>query len=213
MMKLMRTQDASYVRMKVAVEQKKIERLSKDLHFLHGAQGGMSGPRPGKHTIFVDTTEESDAFDAATHFQTLPEYVHRTFNRPRIQLKKTKNKNKNKNKSKNSSSSEDHDSGSSSSDSDSSSSDDEGVASSSLIVHGDVLYKHVKRMRKKRDRKYQELGERIDRDESLSSVVMKMEEKKHLLTKGRRVQMKRTNKNEKILGGTKYYRWKSERKR
>ena len=44
----------------------------------------------------------------------------------------------------------------------------------------------------------------------------KMDEKRHLLTKGRRVQIKRDNKNKygKLIdGGTKCYRWKKERKR
>jgi hypothetical protein len=46
-----------------------------------------------------------------------------------------------------------------------------------------------------------------------SDIVFKMDEKKLLMTKGRKVQMKRNNKNVNIQGGTKYYRWKSERKR
>ena len=46
-----------------------------------------------------------------------------------------------------------------------------------------------------------------------SDIVFKMDEKKLLMTKGRKIQMKRNNKNLKIEGGTKYYRWKSERKR
>jgi U3 small nucleolar RNA-associated protein 11 len=214
-MKLMRTQDASYVRMKASIEQKKIKRLSKGLHFLHGMDG-TSGKRLNQHTIFVDTKEEVEDFDASTHFHTLPEYVNRTFNRPRV-IKKSKRSNDGSNDGSNDefgdSSSEE---GGNDDDDDDDDEPQQQQLETTLIVHGNLDYKSVRRMRKKRDRSYQELGERLDREVMLQNVVMKMDEKRHLLTKGRRVQIKRDNKNKygKLIdGGTKCYRWKKERKR
>jgi U3 small nucleolar RNA-associated protein 11 len=207
-MKLMRTQDASYVRMKASVEQNKIERLSGGLHFLHGV-GGTGGKRPNTHTIFVDTNEEADGFDAAEHFQTLPEYVNRTFNRPRVVAPEEDSEEEDSDDASGDEEEEEKEED----DDDEEEEEEEQVATTTLVVHGDLDKKSVRRMRKKRDRRYQELGERLDREDLLQDVVLKMDEKKHLLQKGRRVQMKRDNKNANIEGGTKYYRWKSERKR
>ena len=225
-MKLMRTQDASYVRMKASVEQKKIERLSNGLHFLHGTDG-TGGKRPNKHTIFVDSKEEADDFDAAKHFHTLPEYVNRTFNRPRVEKQRKRSKinglndnedNEDREARSNSDNEEERNSDSDEDEEENSDYEDEddlkkNELKTTLIVHGDLDYKSVRRMRKKRDRKYQELGERLDREVMLQEVVLKMDERKQLLSKGRRVQLKRDNKNSTIEGGTKFYRWKTERKR
>eukprot|EP00003_Mantamonas_plastica_P026243 TRINITY_DN5303_c0_g2_i1.p1 TRINITY_DN5303_c0_g2~~TRINITY_DN5303_c0_g2_i1.p1 ORF type:complete len:379 (-),score=189.75 TRINITY_DN5303_c0_g2_i1:721-1857(-) len=44
----------------------------------------------GKHVIFLDDEKEAHSFDAADYFDTLPEFVDRTFNRPKkSQLKDT----------------------------------------------------------------------------------------------------------------------------
>lgn len=37
----------------------------------------------GKHTIFVENDEEVENFDPVEFFQTVPEAMNRTFNRPR----------------------------------------------------------------------------------------------------------------------------------
>ncbi|KAI8872787.1 U3 small nucleolar RNA-associated protein 11 [Ramicandelaber brevisporus] len=37
-----------------------------------------------KHTVFVSDDEEVDSFDTAAHFDTAPELLKRTFNRPRL---------------------------------------------------------------------------------------------------------------------------------
>jgi U3 small nucleolar RNA-associated protein 11 len=44
---------------------------------------GIGVPVKRKHIVFVDTEEEAKSFDAAEHFDTEPELVNRTFNRPR----------------------------------------------------------------------------------------------------------------------------------
>jgi U3 small nucleolar RNA-associated protein 11 len=74
--RVMKTQDMSYVNMKRAVDAKKSERLKKNLHFL------MDRPL-NNHTIYKDTEEEVEEFDAAEHFDTVPELAQRAYNRPR----------------------------------------------------------------------------------------------------------------------------------
>lgn len=75
-LRVMKTQDVKYVQMKAAIEGKKVEKMKRNLH-------GIGVPVKRKHTVFVDTEEEAKSFDAAEHFDTVPELVNRTFNRPR----------------------------------------------------------------------------------------------------------------------------------
>jgi|UniRef100_A0A6T5Y7T2 U3 small nucleolar RNA-associated protein 11 len=76
-LKVMKTQDVKYVQLKAAIEAKRVEKMKRNLHGI-----GVSAKR--KHTVFVDTEEEAKSFDAAKHFDTAPELVGRTFNRPRL---------------------------------------------------------------------------------------------------------------------------------
>ena len=69
----------------------------------------------------------------------------------------------------------------------------------------------LRRMRKKRDRAYQELGERIQREAALQTVARRMDLKRHLAGKGRRVKLNAPSGG--AEGGRRYYRWKKERKR
>ncbi|KAA8913269.1 small-subunit processome [Sphaerosporella brunnea] len=75
--KLLKTQDAGYLRVQSDMERRKIEELEKGLAFVGASQG--------KHTVFVNEVEEARKFDAAEHFGTHPELVGRRFNRPRLE--------------------------------------------------------------------------------------------------------------------------------
>ena len=85
-LKLMRTQDVGYVQRQLAVEASKIEKLKSSLHFIEASAKPQSKPR---HTIFVDKAEDVKNFNAAQHFDTEPELVHRTYNRPTRQQLQT----------------------------------------------------------------------------------------------------------------------------
>lgn len=53
-----------------------MERLQASLHLI-------GAPPQNRHTVFVDDEAEAACFDPATHFDTAPELLNRTFNRPR----------------------------------------------------------------------------------------------------------------------------------
>ena len=86
MIALMKNQDLSYIRMKKQSDEKKAERLQASLHFCDNAAGAdviKSSTKKRKHTVFVNSNEEAETFDVAKHFDTLPEFAGRSFNRLR----------------------------------------------------------------------------------------------------------------------------------
>ncbi|XP_031553658.1 probable U3 small nucleolar RNA-associated protein 11 [Actinia tenebrosa] len=80
-LKTMKSQDLSYFNTKRNTEMKKIEKLQANLHLLEDHDDETP---PNQHIIFVDNKKEARAFDAAKHFDTLPELVSRTYNRPKL---------------------------------------------------------------------------------------------------------------------------------
>ncbi|KAF9409023.1 UTP11-like, U3 small nucleolar ribonucleoprotein [Podila epigama] len=101
-LKLLNTQDLNYVTQQRDVGRKRIERMQQGLVLLdddvhdefaeeeeEASSSSNTIPKPKNHIVFVDTEKEVKTFDAAKHFDTAPELVHRKFNRPRTeQLKK-----------------------------------------------------------------------------------------------------------------------------
>lgn len=77
--RVMKDQDLSYVRLQKQRDVKKAERLRESLHLI----GDNSSRKKAKHIVFVDSNEKAHAFDVAKHFDTVPELVGRSFNRPR----------------------------------------------------------------------------------------------------------------------------------
>ena len=59
-----------YAHMAAAKDKKKLKKLKQRMHFL--SSQGM-----GKHTVFVDSTEEVEDFDAAEYFDTPEELTGR----------------------------------------------------------------------------------------------------------------------------------------
>uniref|UniRef100_A0AC35F6C7 U3 small nucleolar RNA-associated protein 11 n=1 Tax=Panagrolaimus sp. PS1159 TaxID=55785 RepID=A0AC35F6C7_9BILA len=67
--------DLHYVRHKLSVERKKIEKLQSTLHLTDASV------TPNQHIVFVDDEEEARNFDPAEYFNTDPEFLGRRFNR------------------------------------------------------------------------------------------------------------------------------------
>jgi U3 small nucleolar RNA-associated protein 11 len=85
--RIMKDQDLAYLRMRRSMDERKVERLQGTLHYLDvdGDRDGGGRGRGGRHTIFVEGGRAGvDDFDAARHFDTMPELVGRAFNRPRL---------------------------------------------------------------------------------------------------------------------------------
>lgn len=74
--RIMKDQDLGYIRMKKQQDAKKMEKL-RESHQLIGA------PTKRKHVVFVESVNEVETFDAAEHFETIPEFVPRAHNRLR----------------------------------------------------------------------------------------------------------------------------------
>jgi len=74
----LKTQDMMYYVAAKQSEKQKIERLQNTLHFLD------PNARPNKHTVFVDSFDQALTFNPGEYFNTLPELVNRSFNRPTL---------------------------------------------------------------------------------------------------------------------------------
>lgn len=75
--KLLKSQDLGYIVHKKAVDDKKAEKLKKDLHMI----GDKVSKK--KHTIFVEDEEKLQTFDPVEHFETTPELYEQGYNRVR----------------------------------------------------------------------------------------------------------------------------------
>ncbi|OEU15117.1 U3 small nucleolar RNA-associated protein 11 [Fragilariopsis cylindrus CCMP1102] len=78
LVKVMKDQDLSYIRMQKQKDTKKAERLQAFLHLLDS-----DGVGTGTHTVFVGSKKDAREFNVADHFGTIPEMAGRAFNRLR----------------------------------------------------------------------------------------------------------------------------------
>mmetsp|Transcript_5817 Transcript_5817/g.10164 ORF Transcript_5817/g.10164 Transcript_5817/m.10164 type:complete len:248 (-) Transcript_5817:2108-2851(-) len=74
--KLVRTQNHTYVQLHNDIEASKIKKLQNNLHFIDAAAG------QNRHTIFVDDEDEAESFDKVDYFETTDDFADRAFNRP-----------------------------------------------------------------------------------------------------------------------------------
>jgi len=82
LLKVMKDQDLSYVRMQKQKDMRKVEKLSSSLHLLDADNASSVGAKR-THTIFVETRKDAREFDVSEHFDTIPEFAGRAFNRLR----------------------------------------------------------------------------------------------------------------------------------
>ncbi|KAF2100975.1 U3 small nucleolar RNA-associated protein 11 [Rhizodiscina lignyota] len=85
--KLMKTQDAGYLRTMLQATKKERERLESEIQLLEneedGAINALKGGGQGKHTVFVDDVEAQREFDAEEFFDTDAKGLSMSFNRPK----------------------------------------------------------------------------------------------------------------------------------
>lgn len=72
--KLLKTQDMGYLVHKKSIDDRKISKLKENLHFI--------GVKPPSHHKIFTEPDNVENFDLAQHFNTIPELVDRTYNRP-----------------------------------------------------------------------------------------------------------------------------------
>ena len=77
-----------------------------------------------------------------------------------------------------------------------------------MDVTGAISGKAMRKMRKKREAAYRELGDRLDREEKIATVAEHLQVRKNLEGKGRRKKVKDAEGNLPAV-----YMWKAERKR
>jgi U3 small nucleolar RNA-associated protein 11 len=82
LVRIMKDQDLKFVRMQQQQDSKAAAKLQASLHQLNNDDDEHSH-HGRKHTVFVETQQQAQDFDVATHFDTLPELAHRSFNRLR----------------------------------------------------------------------------------------------------------------------------------
>ena len=82
--KLMRSQDFNYVKLKRAIELNKIEKLKSNLHLID-----VEDKPKNNHIFFVDSKKEAKKFDFAKKFNTDPSLLSRSFNYPDIEKMKS----------------------------------------------------------------------------------------------------------------------------
>ncbi len=86
--KIMKSQDLSYVRMQTLKDMRRIEKMQASLQYLGDNPTTMSQfdevvDKKRKHTVFVDSHSKAENFNVTDHFDTVPELAGRSFNRPR----------------------------------------------------------------------------------------------------------------------------------
>ncbi len=86
--KLLKTQDAGYLKIMAQKTRRARERLEHEFIFRDGKGAEVLGDRnsPGdqQHTVFAESRDEQRKFHAALYFVTTPDGLGRRFNRPRV---------------------------------------------------------------------------------------------------------------------------------
>lgn len=195
--RLMKDQDLSYIRMQKQKDEKKIDRLKSSLHFLdkQNDNHASSTRNKRKHTVFVETAEEAREFDAANHFDTLPELVDRPFNRPRLSdLDQTAARGDGNEE-------DDHD-------------EEEPMlgrkkpTAADLRKEETLAFRKAKKLAKAREGSYREMQERTQRAASLAKVEAHLVTEKLVASKGRKRKIQEAEKGKPAV-----YKWRRKRLR
>ena len=192
--RLLKDQDLSYIRTQKQKDAHKVKKLQASLHLLNdNDDADNTAAKRRKHTIFVQSAEQAQEFDVAAHFDTLPETVHRTFNRPRLSELQAQAEAKAK---RNNDSDEDDDDA------------EPALSAAAILRQEEAAQRLAKRAAKAREASYRELEQRTQRVQVLSHAAAHLETEKLLKGKGRKRKIQAAE-----FGKPAVYKWRRKRLR
>ena len=173
-LKLLKRQDAAYTRMRLAIDERKAERMQASLHLIgsggasasaaaapdsddelddgDGGDGGAGGAgarrEQNRHTIFFEDDGAREAFEPAAHFGTTAEHASNPRHRPRVA--------------------------------------DDGGDGDGGRAPAAVPKKLRRKLEQRNAAMYDELRQRRERGTQLKAVLSHMEAEKHAMGKGRK---------------------------
>lgn len=187
--KLMKSQDLSYVRMQTLKDMRRVEKMQSSLQMLGDNPVGKDrnntvDKNRGKHTLFMESKEKASNFDVAEHFDTVPELAGRAFNRPRketlVQMNKS-NSSSNNNNYGNEQFEDDNEEG-------------EGqrkvLSEKDRIKEAKIARKIANKIAKARAAGYRELDARVNRIKMLKHAESHLVTEKIVASKGRKRKIK-----------------------
>ena len=200
--RLLKDQDLRYIRLQKQKDIRKAERLQASMHLLDSSSDAT---KQRKHTVFVESAEEAKTFNAAQHFDTLPELMDRPFNRPRLadleQQFKIGVDGKND---------DDDDDDDNEADEDGDQEEVKTTAASmtqrQLKVEEKQARKRARRLAKAREQGYREIQERQARVEKLGKAEAHLQTEKLVASKGRKRKIKAAEGGQPAV-----YKWRRKR--
>lgn len=186
MIKLMKDQDLSYIRMQRQKDAKKAERLQTSLHLLTSQAEEEDQKPKRKHTVFVNDKESAENFDVTDHFDTIPELAGRTFNRLRRQDVERLAKDSTTTYDENG--------------------EDYQMTSRELEKQAKIEKKIAKRLAKARASAYGEMEARINRAKAMQNAEDQLITEKNVASKGRKRKIKEAED-----GRPAQYKWRRKR--
>lgn len=163
----LQTSDIAYLRMRRTMEGRKVEQMKGRLAM---ARDLDADELKSKHTVFVDTPEEAEAFDEEEYFDTHQDYVTRAYNRPSRKALDEGNQTL------------------------VIGAQGRGRSSSAILSSSDLSKGDLKRLERQRSLAYGELSARLNREEQLDTTLDRLQLRHNLHKDSNVTKIKRAGK-------------------